>query len=444
MRKLKLITLFLFVICGIVFSACEKSPLPLINEDKDKPKEEEPEEKPLKGYDKTYLYYNDDKLLMGKLFYFLVALENNEAKNNIIENNDLNIVKGKYDKIFNEFSWTKYKNLPALGEELLLKSEDILLVQKELEALSSSTNFVKLIDEHIRPSGKYEHYSDLNNQYLVRQIWKESISKGINTIIEQYLIGVVPKYESDGLKYSLSSSEYMQQIGTQIDLLNKKTESNLFYSKLVEFCIKLLEINERNEAVRFEPLSSGENRNAYDNLRNINWKDYPYASILLLGDSPNSAGDAENISESAKTRIQYAVNAYKAKLAPVIIISGANIYPYQTQYFEAIEMKKWMVENHGISDKHIIAEPVARHTTTNLRNGSRLIFKYNIPSDKKSLIVTTKTQNDIIAEESFKQRCINELGYMPVILGDRLSNERFEFTPLVVSLHTNTTDPLDP
>lgn len=444
MRKLKLITLFLFVICGIVFSACEKSPLPLINEDKDKPKEEEPEEKPLKGYDKTYLYYNDDKLLMGKLFYFLVALENNESKNNIIENNDLNIVKGKYDKIFNEFSWTKYKNLPALGEELLLKSEDILLVQKELEALSSSTNFVKLIDEHIRPSGKYEHYSDLNNQYLVRQIWKESISKGINTIIEQYLIGVVPKYESDGLKYSLSSSEYMQQIGTQIDLLNKKTESNLFYSKLVEFCIKLLEINERNEAVRFEPLSSGENRNAYDNLRNINWKDYPYASILLLGDSPNSAGDAENISESAKTRIQYAVNAYKAKLAPVIIISGANIYPYQTQYFEAIEMKKWMVENHGISDKHIIAEPVARHTTTNLRNGSRLIFKYNIPSDKKSLIVTTKTQNDIIAEESFKQRCINELGYMPVILGDRLSNERFEFTPLVVSLHTNTTDPLDP
>lgn len=407
---------------------------------------EPPIEEPIKvGFDKNYVFYDNDTTLKTKLFYFLVALENNDAKQAVISNSSLKIIKDKYDRIFKEFSWARYADIPSLGNALLLTSDDIFLVQQTLESMSETAEFKNLIAKHIHPSGKYENYLELNNKYLLRVIWKESIAKGINTVLEQYLKGIKPLYpNTDGPKYELSSEVYKTLIAEQIDFINNETDSGLFYNRLVQFVIRVLEINERNEAVRFEPLTDGANQKTIANLNNINWSAFSYSSILLLGDSPNSPGDDINLSQGAKARIKYAVEAFNAKLAPVIIISGANVYPYQTPYFEAFEMKKWMMDNYQIEEKHIIIDPAARHTTTNLRNGSRLIFKYKIPSDKKSIIVTTKTQNDIIVAESFKHRCINELGFMPVKLGDRLNDTRLEFSPLVVSMQVNTLDPLDP
>ena len=407
---------------------------------------ETPIEKPVKvGFDKDYVFYYKDAKLKTKLFYFLVALEKNDAKQAMINNSSLKTIKDKYDKIFNDFSWAKYADISSLGSALLLTSDDILLVQQQLESMSETAEFKNLIEKHIHPSGKYENHLELNNKYLLRIVWKESIAKGINTVLEQYLKGVKPMYPNiDGPKHDLSSDAYKKLIAEQIQLTKDETDTGLFYSRLANFIIRILEINDRNEAVRFEPLAESANQKAIANLSNINWSAFTYSSILLLGDSPNSQGDDVNLSQGAKTRIQYAVEAFNAKLAPVIIISGANVYPYQTPYFEAVEMKKWMINNYQIEEKYIIIDPVARHTTTNLRNGSRLIFRYKIPSDKKGIIVTTKTQNDIIVADSFKQRCINELGYMPVKLGDRLNDTRLEFTPLVVSLQVNTLDPLDP
>lgn len=439
MKHIKSALILLFSISIVALHGCEPKPNP---DGIEPPPITEPEKT---GFNKSYSYYFNDATLKTKLFYFLVALEENTTNQKIVTNSSLNAIKDKYDKIFNEFSWTKYADVNKLGNALLLTSEDILSVQQALESMSETVEFKNLIEKHIHPSGKYENSLELDNKYLLRVVWKESIAKGINTILEQYLIGVKPMYPLiDGPKYVLTSEEYKGLVNAQIELTKKDTDTGLFYSRLVNFVIRILEINDRNEVIRFEPLSTGENQKAIANLSAIKWADYPYSSILLLGDSPNSPGDDINISQGAKTRIQYAVEAFNAKLAPIIIVTGANVYPYQTPYFEAIEMKKWIMNNYQIDEKFIIVEPVARHTTTNLRNGSRLIFKYNIPSDKKGIIVTTKTQNDIIAADNFKQRCINELGYMPVKLGDRLNDTRLEFTPLVVSMQINSSDPLDP
>lgn len=434
----------LFYISAITLISCGEKPAGGNSVKKEEPILV-PQKQTNKGFDKDYRYYDNDQSLRTKLFYFLTTIERNTVVvQKLRQSSVLEQIRVKYNKLFNDFTWNHYSTAPELGKALLLNQEDISAIEREFEGFAQELVFQELIDAHIRPSGKYENYMSLDSKYLMRLIWRESIAKGINTILQQYLIGEKPKYASDGMKHFPSEGQYKQLISNKIDLLNQEERADLFCSKLVSFAINLLELNDRNEAVRFEPLMTGHNAAAIQHLTAIQWDKYSYASILLLGDSPNSPGDDKMLSSSAKQRISSAVSALQAKIAPVVIISGANIYPYQTPYFEAIEMKKWMMEKHGINERQIIVEPVARHTTTNLRNGARTILRYKIPANMKSLIITTKAQNDIISATSFHQRCVNELGYMPVLLGDRLSPEQVEFTPLPVSFHTNTLDPLDP
>lgn len=442
--KRNFILLFVFFF-ALSASGCEKDN-PIGNKvEKPVDEIEKPIEPEVIGFDNSYVFYDNDAILKSKLFYFLLALERNNTKQDVINNSNLQLIKGKYDRIFIDFSWSKYEDLPALGRTLLLSEDDILNVQHSLESMSGKTSFKNLLNNHIRPSGKYENYLQLDNNYLIRAIWSQSIAKGINTIIQQYLIGEEPKYNKiDGLKYTLDSSEYKRLVEEQIEDVKNATDTGLFYTRLVSFLIKILEVNDRNEAVRFEPLSTGANQKAISSLSTINWSAYTYSSIVILGDSPNSPGDDVNISRGAKNRIKYAVEAYNSKLAPIIIISGANIYPYQTPYFEAVEMKKWLLSHYDIDEKFIIIDPVARHTTTNLRNASRLIFKYRIPTSKKSLIITSTSHVDYIEVGNFKERSVQELGYLPITIGDRLSDTRLEFTPLIESMHINTLDPLDP
>jgi hypothetical protein len=116
-----------------------------------------------------------------------------------------------------------------------------------------------------------------------------------------------------------------------------------------------------------------------------------------------------------------------------------------TQYFEAIEMKKYMMQTYAIPENVILVDPYGRHTTTNLRNAARLIIRLGIPRYKKSLIVTSKSQNDIIEAPSYATRCNIELGYMPGKLGERIADVRLEFTPTNFNVLTlNPKDPLDP
>jgi hypothetical protein len=91
----------------------------------------------------------------------------------------------------------------------------------------------------------------------------------------------------------------------------------------------------------------------------------------------------------------------------------------------------------------IIMEPHARHTTTNLRNAARIMFRYGMPMDKAALTVTVKSQSMYISDV-MPQRCIKELGYEPYRLGKRLSDTALEFFPNVMSLQIDFDEPMDP
>ena len=146
----------------------------------------------------------------------------------------------------------------------------------------------------------------------------------------------------------------------------------------------------------------------------------------------------------AKLRLELAVARFRAGKAPFIIVSGGSVHPSQTPYNEAFEMKRSLVQDFGINPDAILIDPHARHTTTNLRNASRLAFRYGLPDGKPMLITSDASQSAYISGTVFRERCERELGYQPGTLGARLSRFDLEFTPAVVSLHADSRDPLDP
>jgi hypothetical protein len=174
----------------------------------------------------------------------------------------------------------------------------------------------------------------------------------------------------------------------------------------------------------------------------VDWKKYPYAAIVVPGNGPELFSTP--ISPINKMHCDLAAARYLKGLAPFLIVSGGYCYPFRGPYAEAIEMKKYLMQQYAIPEDAILIEPHARHTTTNFRNANRLMIRYGIPLDKPSLFVTTKSQTDYVDNAVFDQRNLRELGYLPYANKKRLSTHEILYYPTLVSLHMDPLDPLDP
>jgi uncharacterized SAM-binding protein YcdF (DUF218 family) len=141
-------------------------------------------------------------------------------------------------------------------------------------------------------------------------------------------------------------------------------------------------------------------------------------------------------------RCRIAAQRYWAGDAPFIMPSGGKVHPYKTKYCEAEEMAKYMINVLHIPASAVMLEPHARHTTTNMRNAVRLMYRYGLPAGKPALSVTDKSQTDYIM--AMAPRCMKELKYVPYQLGKRLSETAVEFLPVPQAMQINPLEPLDP
>jgi hypothetical protein len=217
-----------------------------------------------------------------------------------------------------------------------------------------------------------------------------------------------------------------------------------FYHPSLAVALQLMDLNDRDEPARFEPLEQKENLAAVQAVRATDWSKYTYATIVVPGEGPEITTIA--LDPMGRMRCDLAAARYKKGLAPFIILSGGYCHPFHTPYNEAFEMTKYLVEQQKIPEKAIIIEPQARHTTTNLRNADRLMIRYGIPIDKPSDIVSTKSQIDYIAlpQQHFDERNLRELGYLPYRNKQAISIHDISFYPVMESLHMDPYDPLDP
>ena len=107
-------------------------------------------------------------------------------------------------------------------------------------------------------------------------------------------------------------------------------------------------------------------------------------------------------------------------------------------------MKRVLVADYGVPADSVVIDPYARHTTTNLRNAVRILFRMGAPSDAPLMITTSPDQSGYIEGAVFAARNTGELGYQPVTGLKRLSPFDLTGLPNMTSLHADPRDPLDP
>ncbi len=273
--------------------------------------------------------------------------------------------------------------------------------------------------------------------------WTQA-ANGINNIIDVYGTGKAPKYpQIDAVSFDVKSQAYGQLVHMVAENLGDDQEAlRVFFQPSLRFALYLLEINHRDEAGRLEPMEKGVNAATIRRLRTIRWKDYLFSAIIVPGYGPELAG--WSLAPQGRLRNELAARRFKTREAPLIIVSGGYVHPNQTAYCEAVEMKKSLVRDYGIPADAILVEPHARHTTTNLRNAARLIYRYGIPFGLPVLVTTDSFQSAYIESEGFAKRCDDELGYQPAKIGARITPFDLEITLRVESLQINPMEPLDP
>jgi len=301
----------------------------------------------------------------------------------------------------------------------------------------------ELTDGPLRASGMYVLYQQLSGEDLLRHAWDDCM-RGMNLAIDVYGIGKAPRYAAiDAMTYDPKTEQYHQVVqGLVLVLEDDRPALDLFFMPSLRFSSELILLNHRDEAGRYEPMELGENSAAFRRVKTVQWAKYPYSVIVV----PGSGNDrpAVNLSPAGRLRDELAAKRFRDGKAPFLIVSGGFVHPLRTEFSEAIEMKRDLMTRFGIPADSIIVDPHARHTTTNMRNAARLMYRYGIPFDKTALVTTDPWQSQSIESSAFDKRCMDELGYVPQKILSRISAFDLTFMPIRSSLQTNPLEPLDP
>lgn len=307
------------------------------------------------------------------------------------------------------------------------------------QALATATH----LEGPLRASNYYIRQHALPPGEFLGQAWR-SAAAGINRILDVYALGQPPRYPAiDAVSFDVKSSNYQRLMQIlAANLADDIPAAEPFFAVPYRFALDLLRANWRDEASRLEPLVTGHNRAAFRRATSLDWKPFRYSAIVVPGagtDRPEQA-----LSPWARTRLALAVRRYRRGLAPFILVSGGYVHPNQTPHCEALEMKKALMDEFAIPEESILIDPHARHTTTNLRNASRILLRYGFPVDRPAIVTTDQFQSSYIEAPAFAERCEKELGYRPFSAVKRISPMDLEFLPHRDSLQADPLEPLDP
>lgn len=297
--------------------------------------------------------------------------------------------------------------------------------------------------EALRATGSFPLYTDLADDALILRTWQDTAS-GLNGVLRTYGLSEAPFYPKiDSARFEAGDVTYAKLLRDASDLsIRPNSPANHPFEKTVQFALLLLHLNERENAGFYPALDADENGPARAFASEVDWSRFSYTAILVLGDGPDEVGT--ELGSFGKLRLFHAAELYWQGQAPFLIVSGGNVHPAATPINEAETMRRVLMQRYGIPERAIIMEPHARHTTTNFRNAARLMIRYGFPLDRPALVSTSRGQSAYAEGEVFRERCLSELGYSPMRMGERLSPFDQEFWVEPVSLQLNPADPLDP
>lgn len=401
-----------------------------------------------KGFDSNNKLLHSDSYVQDKNFYLFTLIERLPEVKKVIENDQSlqNIFKNQQSRIQNALTSCD-TSLACWVQAFDVTAEEQEKIGARLAELCKTNKTVQvMVQQHMRPSGVFIKYADQSDAEMLQSAWNEACS-GLDYINDSYALGKPGRYANiDSVSYDVNHIRFKRYIMVAGNFIAEEEmpEMTMPYQPALQFSLTMLDMNNRDEAARHEPMEYLENRKAYEYIPHINWDNYKYALIMQPGHGP----DIEDIplSPMGKFRVKLVAKRYHEGWAPLIVLSGGYVHPFQTPFAEATEMKKVLMEDYGVPERAIIIEPHARHTTTNFRNTARLMYRYGIPTDKMSLCTTTMDQIRYITDPvwRFDERNMNELGYLPYELFKKVSIHDVEFKPTILSMHADPLDPLDP
>jgi hypothetical protein len=342
-----------------------------------------------------------------------------------------------------------HQDLGACLDGAAFRPSDVTLANKLLlEHFGQDPHLESELAAKMRSSGLFERYAGESDREMVSEAWSDA-ARGINRILKVYGNGQPPHYARiDSSSFNLASpagkiglAKFSAKIA-EGGFGPESIRNELWFRPSLQLALFLLEVNHRDEAGRFEPLDQGENAAGLAKLPHVAWNRYTYSAILVPGLGPEKAGIA--LDPGGFKRIALAAKRFREGLAPYILVSGGNVHPAQTPFCEALEMKRALIRDLGIPAEAILVEPQARHTTTNIRNASRLLYRYNFPLNLPVMITTDEYQTSSIRSPEFVKRSEQELGYVPFRNLRPLSPTDTAFNIQILSLQADSSDPLDP
>jgi len=265
---------------------------------------------------------------------------------------------------------------------------------------------------------------------------------GINMIVRTYALGAIPTTAIDG-PGTVSPQDHVTRL--QAADWIAETPRNGSAQRLdpsIDYALALLDVSDRTDAIGHEPLTGGANAAAMARAKTLDWRRYRYSAMIVTGVGPEIEG--EPLSPFGKYHLRLAARRFAQGDIAFILVTGGRAHPRATPFTEADEMRKALIERYGVPAEAILIEPYARHTTTNLRNASRLLARIGAPPEAETVIVCNPLQSAYIESAKFTERNAAELGYQPGTVVRRVSPTELVFRPSRTSERVDPRDPLDP
>lgn len=398
------------------------------------------------GFQAGYRLLGTKNRVADKNFYLLTAIQHTPAVQQLIRQEPtLQAVLNQRVSLLKAHAQDTCRTPISLVSGFRWTSADSLQLLQAMQQLYSRNPavFDKLVNEHLRPSGCYQRFVALPNPELLAKAWGQYVV-GVNYIIDQFGLGKKMRYPRiDSANYPVNGRYYKTVLKDMMAYLAEQADTmTLVYQPSLAVAMQLMDVNERDEPARHEPMEQLDNKAAFLKAKQTAWKNYQYAVMLIPGSGPELS--TIPLSPPNKMRLDLVADRYRKGWAPFIIVSGGYCYPFRGPYAEAIEMKRYLMQKHAIPASAILIDPHARHTTTNLRNANRLMIRYGFPLDKPCVFVTTQSQTEYAANPAFDARNRRELGYLPYRDKKQVSMHDITYFPTLESLHMDPYDPLDP
>jgi hypothetical protein len=380
--------------------------------------------------------------VQAKNYYLLTQFERNTLVRKKLSTDPVLIALLKTKTANIRSTLTNCNDINCFIESLKFSDAEIKTVSGRLQNLYQPNNALgKLVKNELLPSYAYSLYEKLSPKEILVKAWEQD-AMSINHTLSVYAEGQKANYQAiDSISFKVHDKSYNELVyNTTAALLGDTANNQLFFELPMQAALLYLDLNDRNNAATYEPMATTVNKAAVAKAKTIKWANYKYTLIMVPGLGPEEKEVA--IDPAGKLRCRLAATAYLKGEAPFIMVSGGKVHPYKTKYCEAEEMKRYLIHELNIPESAVLMEPHARHTTTNMRNAVRLIYKYHLPANKAAVVVTDRSQSAYIS--GMAERCMSELKYIPYKLGVRLSDTEQAFYPVKKAMQINPLEPLDP